>query len=301
MAGLKKLPDRGDPSDILQLFPKLNFELLCCRYWWLKRWEFRELAFPYWRIYYNRQKGATIVSNGNTYDLEPDKIYLIPPNTSYSTSLFGHPIPATGYSLEGNRIETGRTSDFEEGKIVEHLFIHFNIGMPYDNLTPGIFVFEMTSHMEEKIWVITNHLKIDSSQINFYVFLAIQSLIGEILSKIDNKYWELITKDFRILNTINFIETNIDQDLSNVVLSGNCNLATNAFARLFKEEVGVSPQHFIRQKRINNACALLHHTDDSLEEIAVKTGFTNRYHFTRIFKQVTGLSPARYRKEFRIR
>jgi len=92
-----------------------------------------------------------------------------------------------------------------------------------------------------------------------------------------------------------------DKDLSNEALADICKLATNAFTRLFKNEVGISPQRFVKRKRINSACVMLHHTDYSIDKIASKTGFVNRYHFTRIFTQITGLSPAKYRKEFRIR
>ena len=67
MGTLSKVPDRGDPSDVLQLFPRFNLQVLCCRYWWLKRWEFRELSYPYWRVYHNSREGAVINFNGREY------------------------------------------------------------------------------------------------------------------------------------------------------------------------------------------------------------------------------------------
>jgi len=297
----KQIPDKGDPSDILQLFPKYNLQLLCCRYWWLKQWEFQELAFPYWRIYYNAREGAYVESEGITHHLKPEKIYLIAPNTSYSTHLFDNILPKKGYSLEGGRISTPTNYDRSDQKTIEHLFIHFNIGIPYDNVSPGIFSFELTDHLKDKINIIINHLSMDSTQFSFYSFLAIQSLISDLLSDIDENCWELLAKDYRILNTLSHIENNSDKDLSNEALADICKLATNAFTRLFKNEVGISPQRFVKRKRINSACVMLHHTDYSIDKIASKTGFVNRYHFTRIFTQITGLSPAKYRKEFRIR
>ena len=302
MSTFSKIPDKGDPSDILQLFPKSNLQLLCCRYWCLKRWEFRELAFPYWRIYYNMQEGAFLESGDRTYPLNPEKIYLIAPNTSYSTRLFNHRIPPKGYALEGERIDT-KTRPLLNNKsdIIEHLFIHFTIGIPYDNVSPGIFTFDLTPHLKEKVNIIVNHLSVDNSQFSFYSFLAIQSLISDLLSDIHEDCWELLARDYRILNILSYIENNTDKDLSNEALAGMCQLATNAFTRLFKEEVGVSPQRFVKRKRINSACVLLHHSDDSIDEIAMKTGFANRYHFTRIFSQITNLAPAKYRKVFRIK
>ena len=302
MPTLSQIPDQGDPSDILQLFPKTNLQLLCCRYWWLKHWEFRELAFPYWRIYYNMQEGAFIETGGKTYSLHPQKIYLIAPNTSYSTHLFDHPLPQKGYALTGGRITTKKPSPIRAAAdTIEHLFIHFNIGSPYDNVSPGLFSFDLTPHLQEKIHLIVNHLSVDNSQFSFYTFLAIQSLITDLLSDIDENCWELLAKDYRILNALSYIENNTDKDLSNETLADMCQLATNAFTKLFKDEVGVSPQRFVKRKRINTACVMLHHSDDSIDEVAIKSGFANRYHFTRIFSQLTGLAPAKYRKEFRIK
>ena len=152
------------------------------------------MAFPYWRIYYNSEEGATIESGGISYSLQPDKIYLIAPNTSYSTHLFDHVLPRKGYALEGGRI-SDRKSNLNPAGIIKHLFIHFNIGIPYDNVSPGIFTFLLTPHLQEKVNIIIQHLSVDSTQFSFYSFLAIQSLIGDLLSDIDENCWELLAKD----------------------------------------------------------------------------------------------------------
>jgi len=73
-------------------------------------------------------------------------------------------------------------------------------------------------------------------------------------------------------------------------------MATNSFSRLFKEHTGDTLQYFIRKKRVNKACLMLLHSNNSIDEIAEITGFANRYHFTRIFKKIRGYTPAKYRK-----
>ncbi len=295
------LPYKGDPSDAIQSFTPYNLNLLCCRYWWLKRWEFRELAFPYWRVYYNNCEGAYIETHDQTYALSPDKLYLIAPNTSYSTHLYEHHIPSKGFALQGNHITTDYLSNAQSHiKSIRHLFIHFNIGIPYDNISPGIFIIDLTPHIEEKINIITNHLIQNHKQFNFHSTLAIHSLIGDILNALDESNWELKANDNRIIEVLGHIENQITSNLSNEQLADYCQLSTNAFIRLFKEELGISPQHYVRQKRIDKACVLLHHSEKSIEDIAFQTGFANRYHFSRIFAQVTGLSPAKYRNEFKI-
>jgi len=296
-----KIPDAGDPSDVLQLFPRYNLQLLCCRYWWLKKWEFKELAFPYWRIYYNKIEGAEILYNGRNHPLTPGKITLIAPNTSFGSRLSGKTNPEKEYELEGNRVE-GNISEEQVMAMggVLHLFIHFNLGMPYDNVSPGIFIFYLTDHLREKVAIILKHLSVDFTRFSFYSSLAIQSLISDLLSDIPESRWDLITKDFRILDVLGFIEKTLHKSLHNDILARKANMATNAFTRLFSEETGLSPQRYVKKKRIEKACILLHHSSHTIDQVATETGFADRFHFSRIFKKLAGVSPARYRKEFEL-
>lgn len=298
MGALSKVPDRGDPSDVLQLFPGFNLQLLCCRYWWLKQWEFRELSYPYWRVYHNNREGAVIIFEEREYPLHPGRILMIPPNTSYSTRIGDYEVPETGYRFEGGRIG-GRQEEWlmgEEG--ILHLFIHFNIGVPYDQISPGIFEFKLSGHLQEKLTIIKNHLLVDHSKFNFYTLLAIQSLLTDLLSFVPESSWDMMSNDQRILQVLGHIESSIDSDLSNRTLADVASLATNAFNRLFRDELGISPQKYVKKKRIDRACTLLYHSDYSIEHVAQDTGFADRYHFSKVFKNLTGLSPARYRKEF---
>lgn len=297
-----KVPDKGDPSDVLQIFPNYNIQLHCCRYWWLQRWEFKELSFPYWRIYHNSSPGAAVIYNGREYALTPDKIIMIAPNTSYSTRLFDHLIPKIGYSLKGGRIHSSLSKHhLDNKKSIPHLFIHFNIGIPYDNISPGIFVYELTHYIKEKLQIILRYLNDEYARFSFYSSIAIQSLISELLLGMSEESWNLITKDKRILDILSYIEDNMSDKLNNSTLAEQAKMATNAFARLFAEETGVSPQKYIKQKRVNKACVLLHHYDLSIHKVAIQTGFSDRYHFSRIFKEVTGVSPAKYKREFKIK
>ena len=302
MSVLKKIPDKGDPSDILQIFPKYNLQLLCCRHWWLQKWEFLELSFPYWRIYHNSQSGAVIIYEGKEYELTPDKIIMIAPNTSYATKLYDHTIPKTGYSFKGGRVNSAiEENEIHKNKYILHLFIYFNIGNPYDSVSPGIFVFYINDHLQKKLQIIKNSINNEHSYFSFYSNLTIQSLINDLLMELPESNWNLTTTTYRILNVLNHIDNNLNSSITNPNLAKKAGLATNAFIKLFTEETGVSPQKYVKNKRIDKACILLHHSNFTIDEVAAKTGFADRYHFSRIFKNLTGVSPARYKKEFGIK
>ena len=298
MAALSKVPDRGDPSDVLQIIPRFDLNLLCCRYWWLKHWEFRELSYPYWRVYHNDRSGAVISFKGREYPLRSDRILMIAPNTSFFTRIGENRVPDTGYRLEGGRIGRAQGEELQAGNRIRHLFIHFNIGTPYDHISPGIFEFNVSGYLKEKLEIIKAHLMVDHTAFDFHTLLTIQSLLADLLSRIPKKNWDMVSNDRRILRVIAYIESCLDGNLSNRTLASQTSLAINAFNRLFTEEVGISPQKYVKKKRIERACALLHHSGHSIDQVAVETGFADRYHFSKVFKLLTGFSPAMYRKEF---
>ena len=299
MARYIYIPEKGDPSKVQQLFSGLNIQLLCCRYWWLKHWESTNMSFPFWRIYWNATPGGFISFKDKSYELLPGKIFLIAPNTPFSTFINNPSSEEIEYRLEGGRVKMNKTEEeLEMQGIIRHLFLHFNIGMPNDSVSPYIFVFDITSNLKKIINKITAYLKIEHQRFNFYTTLTIHSLINELLLLIPEKLWSPASGDSRIQNVIHHIEINLNENLSNDSLASITNLATNAFTRLFKNEMEISPQRFVKKRRIDSACMLLSHMDMTINEVAYKTGFADRYHFSRTFKSVTGYSPARYKNGF---
>jgi AraC family transcriptional regulator len=92
------------------------------------------------------------------------------------------------------------------------------------------------------------------------------------------------------------ISANYDQEQSLEDLAELCGLSVSHMIRLFKHDCGCTPHDYLVSVRIRMAKLMLHTTDDSVEEIALKCGFNSASHFARSFRKNVGMSPAEFRK-----
>ncbi len=67
------------------------------------------------------------------------------------------------------------------------------------------------------------------------------------------------------------------------------------FRKQFKQYTGYSPGQYLLRLRVQRARELLADPDRSLEQIADELGFCSQAHFTRVFKQRTGVPPGAFR------
>jgi AraC-like DNA-binding protein len=81
-------------------------------------------------------------------------------------------------------------------------------------------------------------------------------------------------------------------------LAGYVQLNETYLSKLFKKETGQSVSEFIRDKKVEEACALLRYSDKTSVEIAADMGFSSHSYFISIFKKVTGMTPKEYRDQY---
>ena len=67
--------------------------------------------------------------------------------------------------------------------------------------------------------------------------------------------------------------------------------------RIVQRSTGLPPIQYINQFRINRAKEDLRNTDISITDIAEKHGFSSIHYFSKLFRQLNGLSPLEYRKD----
>lgn len=94
---------------------------------------------------------------------------------------------------------------------------------------------------------------------------------------------------------LDYIERHIgDPSLNNIALAEKMGVSEVYLRRLFVAHCGTSPKQYILDLRVEKAKQLLSDHLYTVTEVAEKCGFSSVYHFCRVFKQRTGMTPSEY-------
>src|ERR671932_2063558 len=106
--------------------------------------------------------------------------------------------------------------------------------------------------------------------------------------------------DFLAIKTlktaIEYIQDNLQSELSLDGIAGTVGLSPYYFAHTFKATTGIPPYQYVLQSRIERAKKLLFDPSLSIAEIAYEAGFGNQSHMTTVFRKTLQVTPNVYRK-----
>ena len=102
-------------------------------------------------------------------------------------------------------------------------------------------------------------------------------------------------RERELLDAADFIRRNFRRRPTLVEIAEAANLSRFHFQRLFKRRFGESPYQMVARLQIEHAKELLLQ-DVPGPEIARRVGFAHHSHFITRFKQVTGATPAKWRR-----
>jgi len=92
------------------------------------------------------------------------------------------------------------------------------------------------------------------------------------------------------------INENYTSDLYLDIIANKFNITPEYLSSYFKKHLGINITTYINNVRIEKAKALLCNTALTIKDIGGKVGFANVNTFIRIFKNVTGTTPGKYKK-----
>lgn len=93
-----------------------------------------------------------------------------------------------------------------------------------------------------------------------------------------------------------FIDEDSTKAVSLAALSVRASISPAHFSRVFKQLIGMNLTEYVTTKRIIRAKELLLESDSNISLIAESCGFESLPHFHRMFKRITGLTPAAYKR-----
>ncbi|MBA2480748.1 MAG: helix-turn-helix transcriptional regulator [Planctomycetes bacterium] len=247
-------------------------------------WKDRDVCSTYWRYYVNSRAGASIRlhADGSVFDLPPRMVHLVPAWVRFDL--------------------------MPPANVVQHLYAHFDIvGLP-GTLVREVFARPVSLPFDAPLRATAEAMRAaiagaDAArrpQAQFAAKAAIYAALAMLMSRLDPERSARISSalhpDSRLAPALQRIEADVALPLRVSALARDCGFAEAHFARRFRAELGQSPGQYLLERRVALAAQRLLLSDESIEDIAERCGFPDRFYFTRVFTRRMGVPPAAYRR-----
>lgn len=91
-----------------------------------------------------------------------------------------------------------------------------------------------------------------------------------------------------------YIQYNYSDNISVEDIAQYVGISRSHLYRIFRENTGLSPNEYLSNYRINEACSLLRKGKLSINQVASSVGYTDALYFSRVFRKLKGVSPSQY-------
>lgn len=220
----------------------------------------------------------------NTYHPKSAQLYLIPAGVSHSYSVID---PNNTYLLYWCHFTA--TSNGED--------LLGNLDLPdYIDLTPRdlITIKNYYNTLIESAWRddIISILKTKTALLGIIAFYLEKSSLNGTFFR-NNPNME------KLKTVMLYIDGNINNDITIQQLADLLHFNPKYFIKYFNKHTGMTPIQYINNKRIELSKHLLCTTDMQIDEIYFNVGFSSSHYFSRVFKNIVGISPTEFRNHQR--
>lgn len=252
---------------------KLRVSVLESRSMWLDDDWHLDLSSPFWRLYVNSSSGAWLTHKGQKLPLGGGETWLIPAWVRFQTGVAG---------------------------TVRQDYLHFDVrGIPAP-FFQRIFNRPFRLRASASLRALCEEWRagVGFSQLCWATALAhaafanvVEDWLG---SRTGNELpWQEQEEGLR--RAIEALETRLSEPPTNRELARLSGTSEDHFIRRFRQATGTTPASYGRARRLAIAAEWLTSTSRTVEDIAAASGFTDRFHFSRVFKHRFGQAPGAYR------
>lgn len=139
---------------------------------------------------------------------------------------------------------------------------------------------------------ITNLIEVDSIK-ELEAYSLFYKLLQKVLPQMQRSN---ISYNKTLQTAIEFITENWNTDFAIGDVAKKCCISESALYRLFQKELGQTPIEFRNSIKINVALEYLKKKNYSISTISRLAGFNSENHFRKVFTDITGTTPLKYRK-----
>lgn len=106
-------------------------------------------------------------------------------------------------------------------------------------------------------------------------------------------------ENLHIERALMVMQKNVFRKITLGTIAGKLQISEEHLIRLFKKKLSTTPMRYYTRLRIEAATSMLISSNLLIYQIAEKLQFHSEFHFSKVFKQYTGLSPKFYRNRYR--
>ena len=103
-------------------------------------------------------------------------------------------------------------------------------------------------------------------------------------------------KKDRAIHTIEYMRDNIGKVLTLEELANVAGLSVSHYCAVFKRRTSQTPLQLFTSMKIQRACQWLQNQNQTIKSVAHSLGFFDQYHFSKVFKELMGVSPKVFKK-----
>lgn len=182
---------------------------------------------------------------------------------------------------------------------VEHLKVD---GLPVNVLTtraqPAVMptgdFYDEVCQLFDQMWAHVNSKRVYSAEIGDHLLSVLLLLCRNIW--IENKQEQGSNSMLLGQRIKDYIDNHYKEDIALSSITAALNMNQFYLAHVFKDYSGYSPKQYQTRRRIGEAQNLLLSTSLGVTEVANAVGYDNVNNFHRIFHNLVGIPPARYKK-----
>ena len=100
-----------------------------------------------------------------------------------------------------------------------------------------------------------------------------------------------------VRNVALYIQRHLSETITTDQIADHLFMSRQHLSRRFTKEAGIPLAAYIRNEKTEEAKRLLRYTDRSISSIAIFLGFSSQAHFSKVFRELTGMTPGEYREK----